>query len=148
MRIVVETVAGHPHLFQHLGGYFQRFLFAQFLVLDHHFRQLLADGHDRVQRRHGVLKDHGDPVAAHFLIFLFGVIDQVPALKEDLSVQDDPGWVGDQLHNRQRYRGFPGAGLTHQAQHFTLLQAEVDTVDRLHIFGIGHIVDVQILDFQ
>ena len=108
--------------------------------------QLFAHCHDRVQRRHGVLRDHGDPVAAHFLIFPLGVVDDVFPLEDDLSVFDDAGRVGDQLHDGQRRRGFSGAGLSHQAKALALCQGEGDPVHRLCDSCVGFIVYVEIMD--
>ena len=148
MRVIVDPVPGYAHLFQHLRRNLQGFLLTQLLVLNDNLRQLLADCHNRIQGGHRVLKDHGNSVAAHFLIFFVGVINQVSPLEKNLSIQDNPGGIWDQLHHRQRHSGFAGAGFANKAQHFTLFYLEIHSVDRLYVIRVGHIMDVQVFDFQ
>ncbi len=51
-------------LAQHVQGARARLGLARLLVDDRHFHQLPADGHDRIEARHGVLIDHGHAAAA------------------------------------------------------------------------------------
>ena len=147
VRVVVDAVSCHADSLQHLSCHFHGRLLAQLLVLDHDLRQLLADGHDGVQRSHGILENHRDAVAAHFLIFLVGVVDQVFPLKEDFTVQNDSGRIGNQLHHRERHSGLSGAGLAHKTQNLALLQVEIHAIDGLHVFRVRDIMDAQIFDF-
>lgn len=53
--VVVNAVSCHADSLQHFSCHFHSRFLAQLLVLDHDLRQLLTDGHDWVQRSHGIL---------------------------------------------------------------------------------------------
>ena len=83
---------------------------------------LMADGVDRVQRRHGFLKDHADAVATKMLER--GVIEANEFLLVKADAARNFGPLGQQAHERQGGNGFATAGLANQAQGLTALQRE------------------------
>jgi len=56
---------GNAHEAQHINDLAMRGRPAEALVQQQGFRDLLADGHDRIERRHRLLEDHRDVFAAH-----------------------------------------------------------------------------------
>ena len=83
------------------------------VVQGHHLAHLAADPHGRVQCRHRFLENHRDRVATKPLQFLLGASHEFPACQPDRST--DPGVLGQQAHDGQRYHGFPGTGLPDDA---------------------------------
>ncbi len=67
MRIVIDALSGvrEADQLQHLDGSRAGGAPRQVLMDDGGFGDLIPDGEDGVQRRHRLLKDHGDLVAAH-----------------------------------------------------------------------------------
>ena len=72
---------------------------------------LVPDGEDGVEARHGVLEDHGDVVAPNLLHPLLRHLEEVLALEEDLTL-GVRGWrLRVQLHHRERRDALAAAGL-------------------------------------
>ena len=111
-------------------------------------RDLIADGHHRVQARHGVLEDHGDLLAANLAHFLCTQLQQVLAFKEDLTTADNTGRVRDQTHDAQRRSRLACAGFTDEADALTLLNAQVKMVDRLDDTFVCTVFNGKILNLE
>ena len=111
--------------------------------LDH----LGVDAQHRVERHHGVLEDHRDAPAAQSPQGRFRGADQVLALEADLAADDSAGRV-DQPEQRKAGHRLARARLADQAQHLTLGDREVDSVDRLDHAGLGEEVGLEVLDPQ
>ena len=101
---------------------------------------------DRVQRGHGVLKDHGDPVAPDAAKLLLAGGEQVLPLEADDAAFDPPRGLRQQPEDAQRRGGLSRAGLPHQTQRFALLDLKADPIDRLHCLKIRLIGNAQILN--
>ena len=71
----------------------------QSLVQRNGLGDLAADRHQRIERRHRLLKDHRDVVAADGLHFALGQLQQIDALKADVPADDPPRRVGDKAQN-------------------------------------------------
>ncbi len=125
VRIGIESPLGRrdAHALQHFeralapvgeGGAF---------MLDHGFRDLVADGVDRVERKHRLLEDHRHGAAAHALERL--VRHRHDILPVDLDAAADIGAMRRQ-HPQQRAQGhaLAGAGLAKQPQHLALARAK------------------------
>ena len=69
---------------------------------------LRADAAQRIERRHRLLEDHGDAIAAQLPHRLFGEADQLPPLEADRT--GDPRAFGRQRHQRERGHRLAGAG--------------------------------------
>ena len=56
-----------------------------------HLADLVADVHDRVERRRRLLEDHGDAVAAELAHLVVGQLQQVAPVELDLAALDPAG---------------------------------------------------------
>ena len=52
------------------------------------FGNLFADGENGIERRHRILKDHGDVVAAHLAHLGVGKFEQIFAVEKYLAVDN------------------------------------------------------------
>ena len=66
------------------------------------FGNLIADREDGVERRHRLLEDHRDPIAADLPHLGFGKRCEVASLEPDLTSGFDPPRRPDESHDRQR----------------------------------------------
>ena len=108
---------------------------------------LPADGVDRRERRHRILKDHRDLGAADRADLVSRQLQQVPPLVEHMSL-DHGVRVADQPHHRQHRDGLAGAGLTDDPDHFARRDRERDAVDRAHESLLGTERDAEVLNLE
>ena len=148
---------------QHVDGHLARGLFALVLMVGHCFSDLIADGVDRIERRHRLLKDHGDLGAADVadlppILVTLGNVDDLRPLTGtvfaglDLMVEDlSPGDFArrtDQTQYRESGHGFAAAAFTQHAQRAPAVDVKADIVDRTHDTFIQEEIGLQILYFQ
>ena len=95
------------------------------------FRDLLADGHDRIERSHRLLEDHRDVLAAYPLHLLLGEAEEIDAVELDAAAGDAAGRIGHQPHERERGDGLAAAGFTDNGESFPGLDGKAHCVDRL-----------------
>ena len=100
------------------------------MVVADDLEDLVADGHDRVQRRHGILKDHRDLTAAHLTHFLFGQLQKIVSFVDDLTGNNFSGRVRDQAHDTARQCCFACAGLADQTQSLAAPNLQICVVQR------------------
>ena len=115
-------------------------------VSAHRLLQLRADGAHRVQRRHRVLEDHRDVLAAQPLELAAGHAQHVDAVELDVAV--DARAVGQQSHERQRGDALARAGLADHAEHLAGSDVEADAVDGLQRAARGRECDPQVAHRQ
>lgn len=77
-------------LAEHVDAAFVRFGRTDALMHRQHFHHLLANRQDWVERRHGVLENHRDAVAAQTTQLFFRAPNQRVALKDDVTVRNFP----------------------------------------------------------
>src|ERR1700682_147514 len=113
------------------------------------FGQDLADGHARVKRRIGVLKDDLR-IAAEAAQFVRVEREQIAALESDVACIRL-----DQPQYQPAHGGFAAAGLANQRQRLARIDAETDAIDRLDEGGpasehrtVGDEMFYEILDFE
>jgi len=103
-----------------------RFRFGDAVVREDGFRDLLADAHDRVERGHGLLENHGHARPAKLAQLIGRQVGQMRGgtvvflktiLKSDFAPDDGGGWK--QAHDGKRGNGFPGARFADQSEHFS-----------------------------
>ncbi len=109
---------------------------------------LTAHCEKRIKRRHRLLKDHRNIVAADTLHFALGQIQQIGALKVDRAADDPPRRVGDKTQNRERRHALPASGLSDHAQCFAAADGIGDAVDRPDHSAGGEKMCLKTLDFQ
>ncbi|MNZ75470.1 hypothetical protein D3C78_939480 [compost metagenome] len=99
MRIFVKTTGGvgNADLLQKPHRLRPRLLLRKPLVADEDFGNLTADGEDRIERGHRLLKDHRDIVAAHATHLFFGKRQQIAPVEQDFPFYPAGGW-GKQAH--------------------------------------------------
>lgn len=127
VRIAVGVFDGQPYFFEHGIDHFLPFRLGGGHVMDvnafgddvHHFFA-------RIQRRHGILKDHLHFLAQHGLLLLGQVAGNI------LAPEDDPACRGlVQTDDRPARGGFAAAAFTHQTVDFALVDGEGYVVHRL-----------------
>ena len=82
---------GDADQLQHLDGPRQRAPVRHLLVQDQRLADLPADGHDRVERGHRLLEDHGDVVAADLAHGRLVEADEVAPVELDGAADDAAG---------------------------------------------------------
>ena len=97
---------------------------------------LLADPVHRVQRRHRILEDHPDLVAAVVLHLRVRELEQVAALVVHLAAEARVD-VARQAHDRHRGHALARAGLADDPEHLAALELERDAVDGVHDAVLG-----------
>ncbi|KAG1217387.1 hypothetical protein G6F35_009204 [Rhizopus arrhizus] len=148
-RVLRHAAVGFRHLYGHQHGFGLRpgLLARDVLVQQIDFGQLLAHCHHRVQRRHGLLEDHRDLVAAHPPHGLVVVQSQVRARQTDAAGADPPQ-RRDQPHDGQRRHALAAAGLPDQTQRFACTQLEADLAQYLRHAATRAKLQAEGLDFQ
>ena len=148
VRIDVEVTAGvgDADLAEKLRGPLARRPAADAEVLAHRLLQLRAHGAHRIQRRHRVLENHRDVLAAQPLQLVGAHCQHVDAVEPDGAF--DAGAVGQQAHERQGGHALAGAGLAHHAEHLAGGDVEADAVDGLQRAARGREGDPQIAHRQ
>ena len=90
---------------------------------------LPLDRVQRVQRRHRLLEDHRDLVAADLSKVALVVVDEVLAAIEHRAAGMAGGRIGQELQDRQRRDRLARAALADQRQRLALVDVEGDVVD-------------------
>ena len=132
---------GDADLLQQLQRLFVGFGLGHLEVPEHSFHDLLADGHGRVEAGHGVLEDHGDPLAVDVAADpLFILLQQIHSLRAAVGVvvteldgaAVDGGILGQNAHGGLHGDRLAGAGLAHQRHRLALVQVDVHAADGVH----------------
>ena len=119
-----------------------------FVVEQNRLGDLLADGIDRIQRRHRILEDHCNVAATHGFELFFCHFQNVLAVQQDFTVLDDSGRVRDQVQNAEGCRSFAGAGLTDEAERALFSKRQAHAVDRVNDTVFCFIIDNEVFDIQ
>ena len=106
---------------------------------------LLADAHERVERAHRLLKHDADIAAVDGAQLPARAFEQVPSLKEDLTLHGDEAAL-DESGQRHGSHGLAGAGLAHQAEPLAARKGEIDAAHGLLAGGVKG--DVEIADLK
>ena len=97
-----------------------------------HLGDLLANAHQRVQRRHRVLVDHRHLGAADGALAGLVQRQHVAAVEEHLAGNDLRRWHGVQTHHRQHRQRLAATRLADERDGFAGADFEVDAVDDGH----------------
>ncbi|GGA73012.1 hypothetical protein GCM10011507_25800 [Edaphobacter acidisoli] len=106
------------------------------------FGDLAADGHDRVERGHWLLKDHGETATAMAAHGFFRKREEFFACK--LNAAGDVRDGGQEAQQGQRCGGLAAAGFADQTEGFSGCNVEGDALDGW-VCAKG---DAQIADFK
>ena len=135
-------------MLQHFARFFRGLLLVDALMQNVNLRNLFAHRQHGIQAGHGVLKDHADKAAAHFLQLVLARGKNVLSVKRDASAGDHAGRVRNQAQNRKRGRCFSGAGFADQAKRFAALDLQTHVIDCLYDAVVGAELNAQVLDVQ
>src|SRR5262249_45610677 len=127
VRIVAHAAlrVWNPHQPEHVHRLLPRCPPPEFLMRPDGFGNLLADGVNRVERGHRLLKDDADfagPDTAHFLVV---ARDEIAAPLEDLAVDDLSRRHSDQLEHGERRDGLAATGLSDNPESFAAINREI-----------------------
>ena len=114
---------------KHFNGFFARLFFAQPLVQANRLADLITDGKNRIQRGHGLLKNHGDLVAADFAHLLVAQLEQIMAAIENLPADDLSRRRRNQTHNGERRHALATTGLADESEGFPFRYVKTDAVN-------------------
>ena len=126
------TFASESHLREQLFRGCPRLPDGQVLMGTEHLGNLIADAHDRVQRRPGFLMHQRNAGATYVLQISFAQRKEIDSLKYNLALLDDGGF-GQEAKQRKRHRGFAASRFSQDAQGFTRLQLESHAAQRMTI---------------
>ena len=113
-----------------------------------HLRDLIANRHNGVKRRHRVLEDHGYLFAADVPHFLRREGEQVPPFKSNAAGYNLSRRIRNQAQNAQGRRGFSRPRLSYQAQGLPFLDLQINSVDSLYNAFSGFVLNDQVVDLQ
>jgi hypothetical protein len=113
------------------------------------FGYLVADREQRIQRRHRVLQDHRNPLAAHVSHFGVGLAHEVFTLEPHLA-------TGDLCRHRQHAQdrqcegALAGAGFADDAESFAGVDAQRHVVHGAHHAGAlrRHVMRRKVMDLE
>ena len=130
MRVVVEALhrVGDRDELQHLPRHPPRLFLRDVLVNPDGLGDLRADFEHGVERRHRLLEDHRDVVAAHVPHLSFGQAGEIAPAEFDGAAGDLSG-RGDETHDRHRRHAFPATRLPHERHGLPSPDVEGDVVD-------------------
>ncbi len=130
MRISVgppPRVWDADHL-EHADRVFSRFGLCVAQVEPGDLHELVRDPQERIERRHRVLKNHRDALAANSAHFLFGQFQEVAAAEQHFAAGYASGRRRDQPHDRQVGDRLAGTGFADDSERLTALEVERDVV--------------------
>ena len=113
--------SGNLNLFKHLNRAVPAVAFGLLFMQDKHFRYLITDGVNRIQRGHRFLENHGDALAANRSHLFHGKLNNIGAVKQNLALDDFARWLGYQTHDGLRRYAFTAAGFSHNTEHLAFV---------------------------
>jgi hypothetical protein len=102
-------------------------------MLDQNLRQLPADPHIGVQRRHRILEDHGHDAATDFVQLVGRQIENL--LAAQLYAAEGTAIFGQEAHHRHQDLGLARTGFADDAEDLAGRQAETDIGQSLYGFA-------------
>ena len=148
MRVIGTAFPRNTHHLQKLHHAPEAFLLRDFIVHPYGLRNLIPYGKDRIQCRHRILKDHGDPVPADFFHLLLRQVKKLFPFEENISSAHLSRRIGKNPDDCLCYRCLSCTGFSHQPQRLALFQHKRYAVYRMdHAFS-GRIFHHQVFHSQ
>ena len=155
MRILLEPRLrlGDAHFLQEVERAGERLLLGQALMQDDRLGDLAADPIDRVQRRHRLLEDHRDAVAADVEhLPLAELVDARPR-EQHAAFAGNVRRPRQELHDGARRHRLAGARFADQRQRLAAVDVEGHVLDRLDLGLVeleGHreVLDLDQMDLR
>jgi hypothetical protein len=110
--------------------------------------ELVADREDGVQRRLGILEDHGDPPATHLAHLALALRDEVLPFQQDLALDDPAGRLGQEAEEREGGHRLARSRLAHDAEGLAGADGEAHPVDGADEAPARLEVGVEVLDLE
>ncbi len=120
---------GQAHVAEHLDDALAALAGAQPGVHLDDLVGLAADGHQRVERHHRLLEDHGDAAAAHAADGVGRQRQQILPLVDHAAAGDAHMRLGQQAQDRLGHHRLAGAGFADDAQDLLAHDLQRDAVD-------------------
>ena len=130
VRVVLDASLGrgHAHLAQRLLGAVHRLAPARAFVQHEHLGDLLADRRQRIERRHRLLEDHGDALAAQAPQLGCRRVLDLLAVEHDLAAGERQR-PAQQAHDGQRGNALAAPEFAHQPERLAAADLERDVLD-------------------
>src|SRR6266404_7645139 len=93
---------------------------------------LVANREDRIERRHRLLKNHRDLVAAYLAHRFVVELQEIPPAIDNFTADDFSRRRLDETHDRQRGHALAATRFADQAESFALADLETYAVDGAH----------------
>ena len=136
---------GQADLAQEIERLLLTFPRRQQIVRLEHLGDLVADPHQRVERRHRLLEHHGDAAAAQSEPLVFIQSQQVPLIKKNLaSLTADR--IGQEAHQGVGAHRLAGAGFADHAEDLAGDEIERHAVDGVVAVGAGRQRQLEVID--
>src|SRR6185437_13244887 len=131
MRIFLGALLrlGNADETQHLDRLRHRGRVGEILMQPQRLADLPPDSQHWIERRHRLLEDHRDLVAAHIAHRRFVEHEEVAPVEPDASADDAAGRIGNETHQRQRRHALAAAAFTDHRQGLAAVERERDVVD-------------------
>jgi hypothetical protein len=128
--MVVEALRRerHAHALEHLDRLALRFFLPDGAMPHDPLDDLVADGERRIERRHRLLEDHRDAIAADVAQRRGRQAKEVGAFEEDFA-GGHPARARDEAHDRERGHALAAARFADEAERAAGSDVEIDAVD-------------------
>ena len=147
VRVFIFALGRNADQRQNFVYFFFDLLRMQLRVYFQTLRDLLAHGHDRVQARHRILKNHRDTFAADQAHAALVKLHQIVSVKDDLARAARRAFR-QEPENGKRRCCFACAGLADDTERLAAVNAEADAIDGLCRHAAGMKLDMQVVYFQ
>src|SRR5664280_916373 len=130
MRVLAKTPFGLRDTYEmnHLDGTLLRLSAIDLLMQGNGFTNLISNSVDRIERRHGLLEDHGDLVAPYRTHLFFIFLQEVFPMEEYLAFNDLARRIRNESHDREGRNRFSTARLAHQTYNLSSVDRQVNTI--------------------
>ncbi len=131
MGEIIETVScpGNTHHLQQLGAALACLLFVHAQMQLQGFANLEANRQHRVERRHRILEDHGDPVAPDLADFVVVKLEQIASVELNFPGHHLARRAGDETNQRHDADALPTTALADDCQGLAFIQRIRNTID-------------------
>ena len=134
VRVAADALgrAGHADIFERLDGALHGSRAIQFVVEQERLDELLLDAQVGIERRHRVLKDHRDALAADGAELLLRARQQIDAVEQRTATFDASRRLRDEAHERVARHRFTRAALADDSERLAFLHRERNVLHRAH----------------
>src|SRR5262249_19581419 len=150
MGIVIKAAlrVGNAHDLEHVACSLARLPTGQPLVDAQGFRDLVANGEDRIERRHWLLEDHSDTIAGKVADFGFAERQQIDAIEADRTSNGAGDALGQQTQKRERGYTLAATRFADDPEGFTGRNCERNLINRTGNAILGKEVRLEVLNLQ